>query len=132
MKWKTHVYFLAGCNCDWGCSCQFNARPTHGNCEGISGFHIIHGNYGTNVKLDGLNMTWIESFPGPIHEGHGKTSYYIDNRANDVQFEALSKIITGEAGGGPFAVYASVIEEFRKPQKARILFIPKGLEVMLR
>ncbi|MDQ3970872.1 MAG: DUF1326 domain-containing protein, partial [Thermoproteota archaeon] len=28
-----HAYFLDACNCDWGCPCQFNANPTHGNCE---------------------------------------------------------------------------------------------------
>jgi hypothetical protein len=27
--------FLDACNCDWGCPCQFNAKPTHGNCEGV-------------------------------------------------------------------------------------------------
>ena len=33
------------------------------------------------------------------------------------QFEALSNIITGEAGGGPFAIYASTIEEFQNPKE---------------
>jgi hypothetical protein len=72
-------------------------------------------------------MAWIASFPGPIHEGCGKASYYIDDRANDEQFEALSKIFTGEAGGGPFEVYAAVIEEFQKPQRARIKFQARGI-----
>ena len=54
-------------------------------------------------------MAFIGSWPGPIHEGHGKASYYIDHRADDRQFDALSKIITGEAGsGGQFALYASI------------------------
>ena len=70
--WKEHAYFLDACNCDWGCPCQFNAKPTHGNCEGVAGYHIVTGSYGTNVKLDGLNMALIASWPGPIHEGHGK------------------------------------------------------------
>jgi hypothetical protein len=126
-KWQLHAYYLDSCNCDWGCPCQFNAKPTHGNCEGVSGFHIIDGNYGSNVRLDGLNMAWIGIFPGPIHEGHGKASYYIDNRANNTQFEALSNVITGEAGGGPFAVYASVIEEYQKPKRARITFQAKDI-----
>jgi len=29
--WKVHAYFLDACNCDWGCPCQFNAKPTHYN-----------------------------------------------------------------------------------------------------
>jgi hypothetical protein len=84
--WKVHAYFLDACNCDWGCPCQFNAKPTHGNCEGVAGYHIVMGRYGTNIKLDGLNMALIASWPGPLHEGHGRASYYIDNRADEKQF----------------------------------------------
>jgi hypothetical protein len=127
-KWKMHAYFLDACNCDWGCPCQFNASPTHGNCEGISGYHIVSGSYGSDdVKLNGLNMALIASWPGPIHEGHGKASYYIDNRADEKQFEALSSIITGKAGGGPFAVYASTIEEFQEPKRASVKFQTKDI-----
>ena len=126
-SWKVHAYFLDACNCDWGCPCQFNANPTHGNCEGIAGYHIITGSYGTKVKLDGLNMALIASWPGPLHEGHGKASYYIDNRADERQFEALSNIITGRAEGGPFAVYASIIEEIQEPKKASVKFQTKDI-----
>ena len=126
-KWQMHAYFLDACNCDWGCPCQFNANPTHGNCEGIAGYHIVSGSYGSDVKLDKLNMALIASWPGPIHEGHGKASYYIDNRADERQFEALSNIITGRAGGGPFAVYASTIEEFQEPKRASVKFQTKDI-----
>jgi hypothetical protein len=126
-KWKMHAYFLDACNCNWGCPCQFNANPTHGNCEGVSGYHIVSGIYGSDVRLDGLNMALIASWPGPIHEGHGKASYYIDNRADEKQFEALSNIITGKAGGGPFVVYASTIEEFQEPKRASVKFQTKNI-----
>jgi hypothetical protein len=124
--WKMHAYYLDACNCDWGCPCQFNAKPTNGNCEGVGGFHIIDGKYG-NVKLDSLNMAWTASFPGPVHEGHGKAAYYVDNRADDAQLRALSEIITGRAGGGPFAVYASVINEYEEPRRSRITFQAKNI-----
>jgi hypothetical protein len=115
-KWKIHAYFLDACNCDWGCPCQFNAKPTHGNCEGVAGYHILNGNYenGNRVKLDGFNMALIASWPGPIHEGHGKSSYYIDNR-------------TGKAGGGPFALYASTIDDFQEPKRASVKFQSRGI-----
>jgi hypothetical protein len=78
--------------------------------------------------LDRLNMAFIGSWPGPIHEGHGKASYYIDHHANDRQFDALSKIITGKAGsGGPFALYASIIEEYNEPKRAHIRFEEKSI-----
>lgn len=65
-------------------------------------------------------LALIASWPGPLHEGHGKASYYIDSRADEKQFEALSNIITGKAGGGPFAVYASIIEEIQESDQTKI------------
>jgi hypothetical protein len=127
-RWKIHAYYLDACNCDWGCPCQFNAKPTQGHCEGISGIHIIDGRYGDDVKLDRLNMALIGSWPGPVHEGGGKACYYIDDRCNNKQFEALSGIITGRTGNGsPFSVYASIIEEYDEPKRARIKFEPKDI-----
>jgi hypothetical protein len=125
-KWEMHAYFLDACNCDWGCPCQFNAKPTHGNCEGVAGYHILDGSYDNSVKLDGFNMALIASWPGPIHEGHGKASFYIDNRTDENQFEALSNVITGKAGGGPFELYSSTIEELQEPMRASVNFQTKG------
>ena len=131
IKWKMLVYYLDACNCDWGCPCQFNAKPTHGNCEGVSGIHIIKGNYG-DIKLEKLNMVFIGSWPGSIHEGRGRASFYIDDRADKDQFDALAKIITGIAGGGPFEVYRSTITEMQEPRRARITFQAKGLRSHVR
>ena len=72
-------------------------------------------------------MALIASWPGPIHEGRGKASYYIDNRTNEEQFEALSNIITGKAGGRPFALYASTIEDFQEPKRASVKFQSRGI-----
>ena len=119
------VYYLDSCNCDWGCPCQFNSKPTYGNCEGVGGIHIIEGDYG-NIRVDGLNMAWMASWPGPIHEGHGKGSFYIDRLANEKQFYALSRILMGRAGGGPFVVYGSVMDIMEEPNRARITFQSKG------
>ena len=33
-------------------------------------------------------MALIASWPGPLHEGLGKASYYIDNRVDEKQCEA--------------------------------------------
>lgn len=121
------VYFLDACNCDWGCPCQFNAKPTHGNCEGVSAFRILEGHYG-DVRLDGIDVVWFGGWPRAIHEGHGKGVYYIDHHADKKQVEALSEIVSGRAGGGPFQVYASTLEELKGPKLAKIIFHPKGIE----
>lgn len=110
---------MDSCNCDWGCPCNFNARPTNGNCEGLLAAHIKRGQF-RSLNLAGLNIAIVYVWPGPIHEGKGKASYYIDSSATDAQFEALSAIITGKAGGSPFETYASTLAEYHGPLTAKI------------
>jgi hypothetical protein len=126
-RWHLRGLNLDSCNCDWGCPCQFNAKPTHGNCEGLFGVHINEGKYGV-IKLDRLNFVWIASYPGLIHEGYGKASMYIDDRANDEQFDVLSRIITGKAKGSAFDVYSTTIDYSEEPKKAKIMFLSNGIK----
>ena len=114
-----HAYFLDACNCDWGCPCQFSANPTHGNCEGISGYHIVSGSYGNSddVKLNGLNMALIASWPGPIHEGHGKASYYIDDRADEKQLRPYQTSSQVKQEGDLLLFMQAQLKNFKDPRE---------------
>lgn len=129
--WQLKGLYLDSCNCDWGCPCQFNANPTHGNCEGLSAVHITQGTYG-DVKLDSLNFIWIGSWPGPIHEGHGKASIFIDDKATADQFTELSKIITGRAKGSAFDVYGMTLDHFEEPKRVKMTFHSDGIRSKIR
>jgi len=94
-EWRMKATEFGNCNCAYGCPCQFNALPTHGNCRAALAFEIEEGHFGA-VKLDGLRMVELVSFPGPVHEGNGTMQLIIDERANAAQREALVKIMTGE------------------------------------
>lgn len=72
------------------------------------------------------------AWPGAIHKGHGKASFYVDEHADNDQFDALAKILTGVAGGGPFEIFASTLDDYQYPQRARITFSPKGLRSRAR
>ncbi len=52
-KWSMKGKHLKNCNCAFGCPCDFNARPTYGPCEGMSGMEIDAGYFG-ETRLDGL------------------------------------------------------------------------------
>jgi hypothetical protein len=118
IPWRIEGFHIDSCNCDWGCPCQFMARPTHGNCEGGSAVLITKGNYG-HTSLDKLSVAAFFSYPGAIHEGHGKSATYIDERAGEAQFQALSKIMSGKVGG-PMEIYASMCDDIRDPRRARV------------
>jgi hypothetical protein len=107
---------VVGCNCDWGCPCNFNARPTMGFCAGVWGWSIDDGHFG-EVKLSGLNIAQAAKWPGAIHEGGGILMHFIDDRATKPQREALTRIMTGQAGmGGPFAIFASTCVQMHGPE----------------
>lgn len=54
--WHLSGTVFIACNCDYGCPCNFNARPTTGVCEGGWTWHVGEGAYG-GVALDGLAFT---------------------------------------------------------------------------
>lgn len=97
-RWKLSGQVLVACNCDWGCPCNFNARPTKGKCEGGWTWHVDTGSFG-DVRLDGLNLSVFVNWPGAIHEGNGEALILIDERADDRQRAALQTLVGGKVGG---------------------------------
>src|SRR5438067_5270623 len=81
VKWDVKATEFANCNCSYGCPCQFNALPTHGNCRAVAGYQIHQGHFG-NVRLDGLRAVALWAFPGPVHQGNGTMQLVIDERAD--------------------------------------------------
>ncbi len=94
IDWEIMGAEFVNCNCSYGCPCQFNALPTHGNCEAAAGFRVDTGHFG-QVKLDGLHGAGVYAWPGPIHEGEGKMQLIVDERADDEQRNALLTIMRG-------------------------------------
>jgi hypothetical protein len=96
--WRLSGKVLVACNCDWGCPCNFNARPTTGKCEGGWTWHIEKG-ASDNVSLDGLNFSVYANWPGAIHEGNGEALILIDERADASQRAAIAELLGGQVGG---------------------------------
>ncbi len=120
--WEIQADEFASCNCAYGCPCQFNALPTHGNCEAVAGFQIKRGHFG-DVSLDGLCVVGVLAWPGAVHEGHGKAFWIIDERASDAQREALLTILSGgdtDPGATMWNVFASTIDETFDPERKAI------------
>jgi hypothetical protein len=107
-----------GCNCDYGCPCNFNARPTTGFCQGAIGFQVADGSYG-NVRLNGQKAFVAVKWPGAIHEGNGVAAIYIDEGASPAQRDAITQILSGQVGG-PFGVLAGTLSHVIGPQFAGI------------
>ena len=124
VNWEIQGVELVNCNCAYGCPCQFNALPTHGNCDAMGGIAIDKGHHG-DVKLDGLKIGFVFRWPGAIHEGKGKCQPVVDVRATPQQRESLLKIMSGqdtEPFATMFAVFASTLETVHEPVFTEIEF----------
>jgi len=124
--WMLKGLNFSHCNCAYGCPCQFNALPTHGNCQAVVGIAIEQGFHG-KTALDGLRFGGVFRWPGPIHEGHGEGLPIIDERATPAQREAILRILGGqdsEPGATFFQVYVSMLDKVHPPA-----FAPIELEI---
>lgn len=95
IDWRLQGDWIKNCNCAFGCPCDFNARPTHGNCQGLFGMRIGRGHFGP-TRLDGLSFFVLVDFPGALHEGNGTNQPIIDERATEEQRDALLQIVSGK------------------------------------
>ena len=121
-KWTLHGREFANCNCSYGCPCQFNALPTHGNCWAVVGIKIDKGHHGT-VTLDGLRIAGIFKYPGAIHMGNGEALPIVDKRATEEQRNALLRIMSGldtVPGATFFQVFSTTFEQVEDPVFAPI------------
>ena len=115
-SWRLNGMVLVACNCDWGCPCNFNARPTTGKCEGGWTWHVEGGVVG-DVTLDGLNFSVYANWPGAIHEGNGEALVLIDERADAAQRAAIEDILGGKARGTVGGPGLDVAEGARPPHR---------------
>ena len=114
-KWSIEADYVQACNCDYGCPCEFEARPTMGFCDGMGAWRINRGRHG-DLSLDGLAIGFVAHWPGALHEGNGTLALFFEQKANPKQREALMKIATGQEGGMPFEIIAKTISKLLDPQ----------------
>jgi len=122
-NWRLEGEWIKNCNCAFGCPCDFNARPTNGDCRGLLGMRIVKGNF-RDVKLDGLSFFVTVHFPGALHEGNGEAQPIIDERASPAQREALFAIMSGKnsADGTLFHIFSLIVTRMHDPVFAPIAF----------
>jgi len=132
-KWSLKGQYFESCNCEAACPCVFLGSPTEGDCKVLLSWHIEEGSFGA-VRLQGLNVAIAIFSPGHMLKVKWKVALYLDERANQKQKDALTKIFAGQSGGPPAALgpfigevlgVKSVPIEFKVEGKKRSLVIPQ-------
>ena len=129
MEWRVDGNVLIACNCDYGCPCNFNAMPTRGDCEGGWIWAIEKGTL-DGVAVDGLAVALYADWPGAIHQGGGRAISWLDERADEQQQQALTRLVRGEFGG-PWGLFIKTYE-LDGPQPARFELDLAGYETKAR
>jgi hypothetical protein len=124
IDWSLQGHSIANCNCDFGCPCQFNTLPTHGDCRAMTAVKIDKGHFG-DVDLSGLAFCGIFAWPGAIHFGNGEAFVVISEHATEAQRNALLTILSGKEtvpGATIFNVFAPTFAKMHDPVFAPIEF----------
>ena len=124
VDWSIRGPEIANCNCDWGCPCQFNALPTHGDCRAMTAVRIDEGHFG-DVDLSGIAFCGMFAWPKAIHEGNGEAFVVISDHATQAQRDALLTILSGQEtvpGATIFNVFAPTLAKMHDPVFAPIEF----------
>jgi hypothetical protein len=112
--WHIEGEWFKNCNCDPGCPCDFNARPTQGFCEGMAAMRITKGHFG-DVDMAGVKWGGIVRWPGAIHEGNGELVPFIDAEASDEQRNGIFEIASGKHGDTFMQVLSFVCPTIHEP-----------------
>lgn len=138
-KWYMKGELTLSCNCTVFCPCVLSLGqhpPTEGYCQTWAGVRIDEGNY-DRVNLGGINMGLIMEIPGLMSRGNWTVGLFIDEGADIYAVKALTKIMTGKAGGttgllsilvGNFLGVQQVPISYEVEGKTRMINIPKIID----
>lgn len=127
-NWRVEGEYFESCNCAFLCPCipsNMTASPTNGECKVALVFHITEGHFG-ETSLDDLTFVVAAHTPGAMAEGNWTLGLIIDERASDVQQEAIGAIASGSAGG-PMAALAPLIGNFAGIELRPVRFEKDGM-----
>lgn len=113
--------WFKNCNCDPGCPCDFNQKPTQGYCEGMVAMRVDKGHFG-DVDLSGVIWGGVVHWPGPLWEGNGDLQPFVDESTSDQQREALFAALSGEHGDTFFQIVAAICPNVKEPIVAPVEF----------
>jgi hypothetical protein len=123
-NWKLQGSYFETCNCETACPCVWLQPPTEGDCKLLVAWHIEQGHL-NGRSLDGLNVAMTCYSPGLMVNGNWQAALYIDERADDGQFDAIIQIFSGQQGGHP-AILMSFVSEVLGVKKVKIDYQEQG------
>lgn len=132
-KWSVKGEYMEACSCDFLCPCiskNMTTPATHDFCKVALAFEIESGKFG-NVSMDGVRFVMFAQSEAVMGTGNWIGGVVIDSSASDEQAAAVGAIAGGE-GGGPLAMFAPLISDFRGVERHPIEFKKDGKNVSVK
>ena len=100
---------LEVCTCKVLCPCWIGEDPDGGECLSVIAYNFDRGTI-RGVDVSGLTVAAAVHIPGNILAGNWKQVLYVDDKADEDQYDAIVAMMTGELGG-PLGDLAQLVGE---------------------
>ncbi|MGR8921600.1 MAG: DUF1326 domain-containing protein [Gammaproteobacteria bacterium] len=132
-NWTAKGEYMEACSCDFLCPCipkNMTTPATRDSCKVALAFEIESGSFGS-VSLDGVRFVMFAQSKEIMGTGDWIGGLVIDSSASDEQAAAVGAIAGGD-GGGPLAMFAPLISDFRGVERHPIDFKREGNQVSVK
>ena len=127
MAWNLTGSYTETCSCELMCPCNMSLDhgATYDFCRVTFVFNIREGQVeGTDIA--GRRVALIADTPKVMTDGNWKLGVYIDDGADDEQFDKLVKLFGGQLGG-PMGALAPLVGEVVGVERAAFEVTDDGL-----
>lgn len=123
-KWSVAGSYFEACSCLPICPCRQiggrdGGRSTFGVCDSALSWSVDRGNFGT-VDLTGRQVVMVGSYDDDEPSSPWTVALFVDDEADDAQYDALTEIFLGRARGTPSRNYAPAIKTVAHTARAGI------------
>jgi hypothetical protein len=125
--WTIKGDLVLSCNCTVFCPCVLSLGqhpPTEGYCQTWAGIRIDEGQSG-ETDLSGIKVGLIIDIPGQLARGNWTAALFIDEDASIQAVRALTRILTGRAGGST-GLLKILVGSFLGVRQTRIIYRVEG------
>jgi hypothetical protein len=127
MSWSIRGSYAETCSCELMCPCNlsFDHGATYDYCRATLAFDIREGEVeGTDVR--DRRVVAIIDTPKVMTDGNWRLGMFVDERADEDQFDKLVKVFGGQLGG-PMGALAPLVGEVVGVERAAIEVRDDGL-----
>ena len=130
-NWQLNGLLFENCSCQLLCPAHVSFKQTceGERCNGHWIFHIDAGNF-EETDLGNTNIAVVFDAPATMYRGGWTQVFYIDDRTNPQQRQALEKIFSGTVGG-PWEVLNRFVSHQLETRTGKMHFEDNGRDKSL-